>query len=86
MGTQQITQISPGCDQTPELTAGFLIWQTGWLGIPMSTNHGLVSAMAGAKSADGRVHISSFVKIIWGWVVTYVFCFFIAELMTQWFL
>ena len=61
-----------------ELTAAFLIWQTGWLGIPMSTNHGVTAAMAGAKSAQGKVHINSLVRIIWGWVVTYLFCATIA--------
>lgn len=69
-----------------ELTSAFSIWQTGWLGIPMSTNHAVVSAMAGARSAGGKVHISTVIKILWGWVVTYVFCFFGADFMTGWLL
>ncbi len=69
-----------------ELTSAFSIWQTGWLGIPMSTNHSVVSAMAGARSAGGKVHIASVIKILWGWVVTYVFCFFGADLITGWLL
>ncbi|MEA2701373.1 MAG: inorganic phosphate transporter, PiT family [Candidatus Parcubacteria bacterium] len=64
-----------------ESTSAFFIWQTGWLGIPMSTNHGVVSSMAGAKSAEGKVHTSSIIRIVWGWVVTYVFCFIIANLL-----
>jgi PiT family inorganic phosphate transporter len=64
-----------------ELVAGFSIWQTGWLGIPMSTNHSVVSAMAGARSASGKVHAASLVRILWGWVVTYVFCFGLADML-----
>ncbi len=64
-----------------ELTSGFLIWQTGWLGIPTSTNHATVAAMVGARSSSGKVHIASMVRILWGWVVTYVFCFWVAELI-----
>jgi|GEM_PF-6792563 PiT family inorganic phosphate transporter len=62
-----------------EIAAAFLIWQSGWLGIPMSTNHGVVSAMAGARSAAGKVHISSVIRIVWGWVITYAFCFWVAK-------
>lgn len=69
-----------------ELTAGFTIWQTGWLGIPMSTTHSVVAAMAGARSAFGKVHIGSVVRILWGWIITYVFCFFVADLLTRSFL
>ncbi len=61
-----------------EAVAGFSIWQTGWLGIPMSTNHSVVSAMVGAKSAEGKVHQGSFVRIIWGWIATYFVCFTLA--------
>lgn len=68
-----------------ELTSAGLIWQSGFLGIPMSTNHGVTAAMAGAKSAQGKVHINSLVRIIWGWVITYIFCFssayFVAALL-----
>ena len=67
-----------------ELVAAVSIWQSGWLGIPMSTNHAVVSAMAGARSATGKVHLSSVVKILWGWVVTYIFCFFVADALTFW--
>lgn len=66
-----------------ELTSAFLIWQTGFLGIPTSTNHAVVSAMAGAKSANGSIHANSIARIIWGWVVTYVFCFFVAFLVSK---
>lgn len=69
-----------------ELTSAFLIWQTGFLGIPTSTNHAVVSAMAGAKSANGKVHTGSITRITWGWVVTYVFCFFAAYLFSNWLL
>jgi inorganic phosphate transporter, PiT family len=65
-----------------EIPAGFLLWQTSWLGWPTSTNHATVSTMAGARSASGKAHISSVVKIIWGWVITYVFCFFTAQYLT----
>jgi PiT family inorganic phosphate transporter len=61
-----------------ELTSAFLIWQTGFLGIPTSTNHSVVSAMAGARSANGTVHMDSVTRILWGWIVTYLFCFFVA--------
>ncbi len=74
----QKRSFKPFMGVSTELVSAFLIWQTGWLGIPMSTNHGVVSAMAGAKSASGRVHAGSIVRIVWGWVVTYVFCFFVA--------
>ena len=76
----------PHMGVSTELVSGFLIWQTGWLGIPMSTNHGVVSAMAGAKSASGKVHISSLVRIICGWIITYVFCFWVASTLTLWLL
>lgn len=66
-----------------ELTAGFSIWQTGWLGIPMSTTHSVVSAMAGARSASGKVHIGSVIRILWGWIITYVFCFAAANALTR---
>lgn len=66
-----------------ELTSGFLIWQTGFLGIPTSTNHAVVSAMAGAKSANGSIHANSITRIIWGWVVTYFFCFLVAFLVSK---
>ncbi len=69
---------SPYMGVCAEITSASLIWQTGWLGIPMSTNHGVVAAMAGAKSAQGKVHTSSLIKIIWGWVITYMFCFGVA--------
>jgi PiT family inorganic phosphate transporter len=69
-----------------ELTSAFLIWQTGFLGIPTSTNHAVVSAMAGAKSANGKVHTGSITRITWGWIITYVFCFFTAYLFSTWFL
>jgi PiT family inorganic phosphate transporter len=69
-----------------ELVSGLLIWISGALGIPMSTNHGVVSAMAGAKSAGGKVHSGSIVKILWGWVITYLFCFLVAKWLTTWFL
>lgn len=65
-----------------ELVSGFLIWQTGWLGIPTSTNHATVAAMAGARSSSGKVHSGSLIKILWGWVVTYIFCFWMADLVT----
>lgn len=67
---------------TAELFSAFGIWQTGFLGIPMSTNHMVVSSIAGAKSSSGKVHINALVKIIWGWIVTYIFCFFFADLLT----
>jgi PiT family inorganic phosphate transporter len=66
-----------------ELTSAFLIWQTGFLGIPTSTNHAVVSAMVGAKSANGSIHTDSITRIIWGWVITYVFCFFVALLLSK---
>jgi PiT family inorganic phosphate transporter len=69
-----------------ELTAGFAIWQTGWLGIPMSTTHSVVAAMAGARSAAGKVHVGSVIRILWGWIITYVFCFIGANLLTHAFL
>lgn len=69
-----------------ELTSALLIWQTGFLGIPMSTNHSVVSAMAGAKSANGSVHMESVMRIIWGWVVTYGFCFGVAYFVSSSFL
>jgi PiT family inorganic phosphate transporter len=78
-----------------ELTTGALIWQTGFLGVPTSTTHSTVSAMAGAKSASvfsengngevkTRVHISSLIRILWGWIVTYLFCFAIASKLASW--
>lgn len=66
-----------------ELTSAFLIWQTGFLGIPTSTNHAVVSAMVGAKSANGSIHANSIVRIVWGWVVTYAFCFFVAFFLAK---
>lgn len=69
-----------------ELTSAFAIWQTGFLGIPMSTNHSVVSAMAGAKSANGSVHMESVMRILWGWVITYGFCFFTSCLVSRLFL
>lgn len=65
-----------------ELTAGASIWQSGWFGIPMSTNHAVVSAMAGARSASGKLHTGSIVKIMGGWIMTYGFCFEVANLLT----
>lgn len=67
-----------------ELVSTICIWQTGFLGIPMSTNHAVVSAMAGAKSANGKVHAGSLMRILWGWVVTYVFCFTVAYVVAGW--
>jgi PiT family inorganic phosphate transporter len=58
-----------------EGVAGLFMWGSGMLGIPMSTNHALVAAMAGAKSVAGRIHQNTAIKIVWGWVVTYFFCF-----------
>lgn len=69
-----------------ELTSATLIWQSGFVGIPMSTNHSVTAAMAGAKSAQGKVHINSLVRIIWGWVITYLFCFWVAYLAADVFL
>jgi len=69
-----------------ELVASFAIWKSGSLGIPMSTNHAVVSAMAGAKSANGKTHASSVVKILGGWVATYLVGFFVAEWLTDWLL
>jgi PiT family inorganic phosphate transporter len=66
-----------------ELTAGASIWQSGWFGIPMSTNHAVVSAMAGARSASGKLHTASIVKIMGGWIITYGFCFGVADIMTS---
>jgi hypothetical protein len=40
--------------------------------------------MAGARSAAGKVHINSVIKIMWGWIVTYVFCFVVADVITYW--
>ncbi len=78
----QKKSFQPFMGVSSELVSGFLIWQTGWLGIPTSTNHATVAAMAGARSSSGKVHTGSFVRILWGWVVTYIFCFSIAELLT----
>src|SRR3989344_734850 len=69
-----------------ELVSGFSIWQSGSLGIPMSTNHAVVSAMAGAKSAKGKAHASSVVKILGGWVATYLVGFSAAENLPEWLL
>lgn len=66
-----------------ELTSAFFLWQTGWLGMPTSTNHATVSSMTGAKFAVGKVGTRAMVQIISGWIVTYVFCFFIAKWATQ---
>ena len=63
-----------------EIVAAFAIWKSGSLGIPMSTNHSVVSAMAGAKSAGGKVHAGSIVKIAWGWIITYMFNFGVAKI------
>jgi PiT family inorganic phosphate transporter len=79
----QKKSFQPFMGVTSELVSGFLIWQTGWLGIPTSTNHATVSAMAGARSASGKIHSGSLIRILWGWVVTYIFCFWCAELLTR---
>lgn len=86
--TEQVEKKSflPFMGVSSELTSGFLIWQTGWLGIPTSTNHATVAAMAGARSSSGKVHTGSLVKILWGWVVTYIFCFWAADLIATLFL
>ena len=73
-------QFLPYMGVCAEVTSALSIWQAGWVGIPMSTNHAVVSAMAGAKSASGRVRVSSMIRIIWGWVVTYIFNSFVAYL------
>jgi PiT family inorganic phosphate transporter len=83
------TSLEEGRDFKPymgvsaEAVSGFFIWQTGFLGIPTSTNHNVVSAMAGAKSSNGSVHGMSVVKILSGWAVTYVFCSLVAFTVTK---
>lgn len=79
----QSKTFQPFMGVSAELVSGISIWQTGWLGIPMSTNHAVVSAMAGAKSADGKVHNGAIWRIVWGWAVTYVFCFSAADFLTN---
>lgn len=66
-----------------EITAAAAILQTGVVGIPMSTNHAVVSSIAGAKSGNGSVHLESVVKVLWGWVITCLFCFFAAFLLAS---
>ena len=85
-GAEEIRTFSPFMGVTAELVAGLAIWQTGFLGIPMSTNHSVVSAMAGAKSARGKICQESMMKIIWGWIVTYFFCFTFAWFFASLFL
>ena len=52
----------------------------------MSTNHAVVAAMAGARSARGKAHTASVVKILGGWVATYVVGFTVAKWLTEYFL
>src|SRR3989344_5218928 len=59
-------QFAPFMGVTTELVASFAIWRSGALGIPMSTNHAVVAAMAGARSARGKAHTASVVKILGG--------------------
>lgn len=85
-GASKKKRFMPYMGVAAELTSAVSIWQSGFLGIPMSTNHAVVSAMAGAKSADGKVHTGSVVRIFWGWFLTYGFCISIAYLLAKGFL
>jgi inorganic phosphate transporter, PiT family len=79
-------QFKPYMGVCAELTSAVAILQTGILGIPMSTNHTVVSAIAGAKSSNGTVHGGAIIRILWGWIVTYIFCFTGAYLLCSFFL
>lgn len=77
---------APFMGVSAELVASFAIWWSGKAGIPMSTNHAVVSAMAGAKSARGKTHTGSVVRILLGWIGTYLAGSYVAYQLTEWFL
>ena len=61
---------------TAEAVSAFSIGLTAWGGIPMSTTHTVVSAIAGAKASSSlrEVHWETAGLIAWGWVLTIIFC------------
>jgi inorganic phosphate transporter, PiT family len=63
---------------TAETISALCIGASAFGGIPMSTTHTVVSAVAGTKAASGRknVHWNTAGLIAWGWVLTIVYCAF----------
>jgi inorganic phosphate transporter, PiT family len=61
---------------TAEAISALCIGASAFGGVPMSTTHTVVSSIAGAKGAVGwkGVHWETARLILWGWVVTVVFC------------
>jgi PiT family inorganic phosphate transporter len=61
---------------TAETISALCIGASAFGGIPMSTTHTVVSAIAGAKGAAGVKGIdgSTLALIVWGWLLTILFC------------
>jgi PiT family inorganic phosphate transporter len=61
---------------TAETVAALCIGASAFGGVPMSTTHTVVSAIAGAKASAGMkdVHWNTVGLIAWGWLLTILFC------------
>lgn len=59
-----------------EAVSAACIGLTAFGGVPMSTTHTVVSAIAGAKASAGlkTVHWNTAGLIAWGWLLTIIFC------------
>jgi PiT family inorganic phosphate transporter len=61
---------------TAEAVSALCIGASAFGGVPMSTTHTVVSSIAGAKAALSMkgIHWETVRLILWGWVLTVVFC------------
>jgi PiT family inorganic phosphate transporter len=61
---------------TAESVSALCIGLSAFGGVPMSTTHTVVSAIAGAQASAslGKVHWATARLIAWGWLLTIVFC------------
>lgn len=61
---------------TAETISAVCIGASAFGGVPMSTTHTVVSALAGAKASVSlrEVHWRTVSLIVWGWVLTVIFC------------
>lgn len=61
---------------TAETVSALCIGLSAFGGVPMSTTHTVVSAIAGAKASVGvrHIHWETAGLIAWGWLLTIIFC------------